>query len=281
MDFALVAEGDGADGRHIRIDPSKPLILKVKRGDLPGGEIAVGMKDDKPFLDNRSSAQCAVNGIDKAAALLADGDHLQLGALRFKVVCVSPLDVVEPTAPVPPASTATDSDRHRQQRRISASRLTAIEPPASASGLLKRVSSAFSGRAEKQRLEELEGERRAALVEAGRRSLADGSAFGLPPAAMASLQRGKSTTISPDELAGFARWRDDRQRLVRLDAEIAALRQALGLGSDPDAVILIAPTLKSDERQKTERAFATMDAVGTQEIDEAPANQPQRALRRR
>jgi len=69
--------------------------------------------------------------------------------------------------------------------------------------------------------------------------------------------------------------------LVRLDAEIAALRQALGLGSDPDAVILIAPTLKSDERQKTERAFATMDAVGTQEIDEAPAGQPQRPLRRR
>jgi hypothetical protein len=261
MEFALESE---EDGKRVRIDPVKPLILKVKRGDQPGGEIAVGMKDGRPFLDNRSSAQCLVNDIDRAAALLAAGDHLQLGALRFRVVATAgQLDVVEPSAHAAPAASSTD----RPQRRISASRLAAVEPQTQSSGLLKRVSAAFSGRAEKQRLDELEGERRSALIEAGRRSLADGTALGLPPDTLARLQRGQSVTLQPGDLIGFTRWREDRQRLVRLDAEIAALRQALGLGPDPDAVVLVTPTLKSDERAKVERAYATMDAVGTQPMD--------------
>ena len=264
MEFALESE---SDGKQTRIDPAKPLVLKVKRGDQPGGEIVVGIKDGQPFLDNRSSAQCLVNDIDRAASLLAPGDHLQFGALRFRVVTVGgQLEVVEPTAQ--PRPMATDSDRQRQQRRISASRLTSIEPQPSASGLLKRVSTAFSGRAEKQRLEELEVERRGALVEAGRRSLADGSAFGLSTEVMTALSRGQTVTLRPEQCQTLARWREDRKRLVRLDAEIAALRQALGLGADPDAVILTNPTLQSDESQKTDRAFATMDAVGTRELDQ-------------
>lgn len=270
MEFALESDDDG---KRVRIDPVKPLLLKVKRGDLPGGEIAVGMKDGRPFLDNRSSAQCQVNGCDKAAAILAPGDQLQLGALRFRVVALTgSIDVVEPSAhpqpgvAIPPPANA-ESDRHRQQRRISASRMAAIEQPTQGSGLLKRVSAAFSGRAERQRLDELEAERRTALLEAGRRSLGDGSALGIPPEAFSKLQRGQPVTLQPAELEGFARWREDRQRLVRLDAEIAALRQALGLGPDPDAVVLVAPTLKSDEKAKVERAYATMDAVGTQPME--------------
>lgn len=262
MEFALESE---SDGKQVRIDPSKPLILKVKRGDQAGGEIVVGIKEGQPFLDNRSSAQCLVNDIDRTASLLAPGDHLQLGALRFRLIGLgSQPDVVEPAARQLPAT--TDSDRQRQQRRISASRLTAIEPQPSASGLLKRVSAAFSGRAEKLRLDELEAERRSALVEAGRRSLADGSAFGLTAEVMAALSRGQAVTLRPEQLQTLPRWREDRKRLVRLDAEIAALRQALGLGADPDAVILTNPTLHSDELQKTDRAFATMDAVGTREL---------------
>ncbi len=280
MEFALESENDG---RQVRIDPSQPLILKVKRGDQPGGEIAVGIKDGQPFLDNRSTAQCLVNDIDRAASLLSVGDHLQLGALRFRVVVLpGQLDVVEPSAHPPVA--ASDSDRQRQQRRISASRMAAVEPPPSASGLLKRVSAAFSGRAEKQRMDELEAERRLALVEAGRRSLADGSAFGLPADVISALGRGQSVTLRPEQAPHLSRWREDRQRLVRLDAEIAALRQALGLGPDPDAVILVTPKLKSDELVKTERAFATMDAVGTQELDEEPdqpGNTPVKRLQRR
>jgi hypothetical protein len=266
MEFALESE---SDGKQVRIDPDRPLILKVRRGDQSGGEITVGIKDGQPFLDNRSTAQCVVNDIDRAAAILAHGDHLQLGALRFRVVALSgQLDVVEPAAHPPHAT--SDSDRQRQQRRISASRMSAIEPQPSSSGLLKRVSAAFGGRVEKHRLEELEAERRSALIEAGRRSLADGSAFGLPSDTINALGRDQSVTIRPGQTPHLARWREDRQRLVRLDAEIAALRQTLGLGPDPEAVILVPPQLKSDELAKTERAFATMDAVGTQELEEAP-----------
>lgn len=273
MEFALESADDG---KRVRIDPAKPLVLKVKRGDQPGGEIVVGLKDGRPFLDNRSSAACQVNGADRAAAILQAGDHLQLGALRFTVIgTAGQIDVVEPA----PAKPGSDSDRHRQQRRISASRMAAIEQPTQSSGLLKRVSAAFSGRAERQRLEELEVERRAALIEAGRRSLADGTALGIPGEALARLQRGQAATLQPAELEGFARWREDRQRLVRLDAEIAALRQALGLGPDPEAVVLVAPRLRSDEQAKVERAYATMDAVGTQPM-EGGSEPDLRSLRR-
>ena len=175
--------------------------------------------------------------------------------------------MVEPVAQQRPPATTTDSDRQRQQRRISASRLTSIEPQPSSSGLLKRVSAAFSGRAEKLRLDELEAERRNALVEAGRRSLADGTALGLPTEILATLSRGQAVSLRPEQCKTLTNWREDRKRLVRFDAEIAALRQALGLGADPDAVILISPTLHSDELVKIDRAFATMDAVGTRELD--------------
>jgi hypothetical protein len=268
MEFALES---AADGKRLRLDPAKPLVLAVKRGDQSGGEIVVGIKDGRPFLDNRSTASCQVNDLDRAAAALQPGDRLQLGALRFILVAIGEPDVVEP------ARSAPSSDRQpAAQRRISASRMAAVEPASNqSSGLLKRVSAAFSGRAEKQRLEELETERRKALLDAGRRSLGEGGAFGIAADDLARLQRGQSATIDPARLPGLQRWREDRQRLVRLDAEIAALRQALGLGADPEAVILVAPTLKSDEKAKLERAFATMDAVATQELaGEQPAKPP-------
>lgn len=270
MAFALIA---AADGRRLTVEPDRPVVLKVKRGDQSGGEIVVGIKDGRPYLDNRSTAMCSVNGIERAAAALAAGDELQLGALAFRLdgPPAEP-EVVEP-APIRPS---TDSDRIRQQRRISASRMAAIEPTSQSSGLLKRVSAAISGRAERQRLEQIEAERRAVLIEAGRLALSEGSSLGLSAESVAALNRGKQVTLRPAQLAGLARWRDDRQRLVRLDAEIAALRQALGLGADPDAVILTTPRLRSDEQAKVERAYATMDAVGTQEMDGDAADPPTR-----
>lgn len=293
MEFALEA---ASDGRRIRIKTQEPLLLKVKRGNQPGGEIAVGMKDGQPFLDNRSSAVCQVNGIERAAFLLKPGDELQLGAQCFRLVQLGhDIEVIEPAVAAPAVATpvaakpapaqTNDSDRQRQQRRISASRMASVEAPANAtSGLLKMVSSAFTGRAEKQRLDQLETERRAALVVAGRRSLSDGTALGLPGRVMAQLQRGQAVTLRAEDLDGLARWREERQGLVRLDAEIAALRQTLGLGPDHDAVVLSTPTLRSSELAKDERAFATMDAVGTQMLDPPPAAPPMRqapARRRR
>ncbi|MEK7414326.1 MAG: hypothetical protein AAB263_13505 [Planctomycetota bacterium] len=300
MQYALEAL---ADGKQLRIDPAQPLSLKVKRHNQPGGEILVGLKDGKLYLDNRSTATCMVNDVQKAAAALAQGDRLQLGTSAFMVVAiqaVTDVEVVEPRTgsgepakraqptpppvpmtamyrtpaggtkvptPTPAAKPSSDSDQLRNQRRISASRLTAVEPTSTqSSGLLKRMSAAFTGRNERQRLEQLEQERRAALIESGRRSLGDGGGFGLPPDAMSKLQNDEAVILTQADLAGLSQWRTDRQRLVRLDAEIAALRQALFLGPDPDAVLLTTPTLRSDERVKTDRAFATMDEIGTQEL---------------
>lgn len=283
------------DGRRVRLDPDKAILLKVRRAGHPGGEIAVGIKDGKPFLDNRSEAVCMVNGIERAAALLSPGDQLQLGAQQFRLIGLDgDVEVVEPQvdprAERAPDPAATDSDRQRNQRRISASRMASIDggQQTGASGLLKRVSAAFSGRAEKSRLDQLEAERRDALLQAGRRSLGDGSALGIPATVMSQLQRGGTVRLDAKELEGLATWREDRQRLVRLDAEIAALRQALGLGPDPDAVVLTTHVLRSTELAKVERAFATMDEVGTS-LDEnappppAPAPPPRRSgpLRRR
>lgn len=297
MQYALEAL---TDGKQLRIDPSQPLTLKVKRGNQPGGEITVGVKDGKLYLDNRSTATCMVNEIQKAAASLHQGDRLQLGTMAFIVVAIqsgNDLEVVEPRAttggaaskppavpmtamyrapsaaaanrtPAPEAPrSSSDSDRQRHQRRLSASRLTAVESNSTqSSGLLKRMSAAFSGRNERQRLEQLEQERRTALAESGRRSLGDGGGFGFSTEAMSLLQNGESVTIKAEDLDGLAQWRSDRQRLVRLDAEISALRQVLFLGPDPDAVLLTTPVLRSDENVKTDRAFATMDEVGTQDI---------------
>jgi hypothetical protein len=273
MEYALEAL---PDGRRIRLEPDHPLVLTVRRGADASGSITVGVKDGKPYLDNRSNATCTVNGVEHVAALLAMGDELHLGNRTFRVVSLAPasqrsplpeigeVDVVEPQAQ---ATAAATSETARQQRRISASRMVPVEPQPSGSNILRKVSSVFSGRAERGRLEQLENERRVALAEAGRRSLQDGGPFGIPAAAMRLLMSGQAATVRPQDCENFQRWRDDRQRLVRLDAEIAALRAALNLGPDPDAVVLTAPSLRSDDLAHEERVYATMDDVGTQPIE--------------
>ncbi|MDW8373550.1 MAG: hypothetical protein RMM29_07905 [Planctomycetota bacterium] len=269
MGFVLICE---SDGRRFPLLPGKAVVLRVRRGDQLGGEITIGVREGHPYLDNRSGVPCLVNDIERSSAELAVGDRLCCGQLRLSVAVEGQPAEQPAPAPVPPASSSVQeqggaprSDRH--QRRISASRLSPLSPQAGNTNMFKRVSAVFNGRAERQRLEQLEAERRAALLEAGRRSLADGSALGLPPEAMLALAHGQPVTLTPEQLSGFAQWREDRQRLVRLDAEIAALRQSLGLGPDPEAVILATPPLRSDEQQKLNRAFATMDVTGTQELE--------------
>lgn len=271
MGLTLVCD---RDGRRFPVQPGRPLVLRIRRGDQPAGEVTIALRDGKLCLDNRSGVPCLVNDVERTLAPLHAGDRVRCGQLALRVVeeaapasGAQPESATAAQAPVaaPQAKDSSSSDRQRHQRRISASRMSAVaEPPQT--GLLKRVSTALTGRADRQRLEQLEAERREALLEAGRRSLADGTALGLPPEAMLALAHGQPVTIVPELLTGFARWREDRQRLVRLDAEIAALRQSLGLGPDPGAVILAAPPLRSDEQEKLERAFTTLDAVATQDL---------------
>lgn len=185
----------------------------------------------------------------------------------------APVDPASDTATefkAPPASTPSsdDSDRQRQTRRISASRLTAVEP-AQREGLLSKVGKVFGRRDDRhQRLANLETDRAALLAEAGRHALGQGGSLGLPEKVVAALLAGGTVTIASADLSpgDLERWRTQRQRMVLMDAEIAALRKALGLGSDPQMHQQSSPTLRSDQKAMQERAFATLDGLSTDEL---------------
>ncbi len=183
-----------------------------------------------------------------------------------------------PRSPAEPAATS-ESDRQRQSRRISASRLTAVEP-AQREGLLSKVGKVFGRRDERhQRLAELEANRATLLAEAGRHALGAGGSLGLPEKAIATLLAGGTVTVSTADLspADLERWRAQRQRMVLLDAEIAALRRALGLGSDPQMHQQSSPTLRPDQKAMQDRAFATLDGLSTDELSRADAQDDQAA----
>lgn len=162
----------------------------------------------------------------------------------------------------------SDSDRQRQSRRISASRLTAVEP-AQREGLLTKVGKVFGRKDERhQRLADLEANRAALLAEAGRHALGSGGSLGLPEKTVQTLVSGGTITVSAADLsqADLERWRAQRQRMILLDAEIAALRKALGLGSDPQMHQQSSPTLRPDQKAMQDRAFATLDGLSTDEL---------------
>lgn len=176
--------------------------------------------------------------------------------------------VIEP--PITGKSTS-ESDRHRRRRSISASMHSVVEPPRKT--ILNRVSSVFSAktRSERVREEDLQTERHQLLEEAGRQVLA-AHALGLPDQAFSDLLAGRTVTIRPEEIsrAPLERWRELTERVALLDAEIAAVRQTLGLGPDLGAVRLTAPHARDDLKQREERVFATLDALTTQELGPDP-----------
>jgi hypothetical protein len=171
---------------------------------------------------------------------------------------------------------SSESDRQRQSRRISASRLSAVEP-AQKQGLLSIVSKAFGRRDERhQRLTELETARAELLAEAGRHALGAGGSLGLPEKAVSTLLAGGTVSLSANDLsqADLGRWRAQRQRMVLLDAEIAALRRALGLGSDLQLHVQSSPTARPDQKAMQNRAFATLDGLATDELPRDGATLP-------
>lgn len=173
-----------------------------------------------------------------------------------------------PAAREAQGSSTSDSDRQRQSRRISASRLTAVEP-AQREGLLSKVGKVFGRRDERhQRLADLEASRAALLAEAGRHALGAGGSLGLPEKAVQALLSGGSVTVGAGDLSqtDLERWRAQRQRMILLDAEIAALRKALGLGSDPQMHQQSSPTLRPDQKAMQDRAFAALDGLSTDEL---------------
>jgi hypothetical protein len=175
-------------------------------------------------------------------------------------------------APAAPAAGATtsESDRMRHSRRISASRLTAVEPAGSGrEGLLSKVGRVFGRRDERyQRLDELQAERIERLAEAGRLVLSPGLGLGLGEAVVAALLQGQRVTLGASDCSttGLEQWRSLRKRMDLMDAEIAALRHTLGMGPDPTTTLPQSPTLRVDDRRQQERAFAALDGLSTDEL---------------
>ena len=209
--------------------------------------------------------------LDSSFAIPGKGDRL-VGESTSELVA----EMSETDAHTPVAS-PSESDRYRQSRRISASRLAAIEPAPSKS-FLSKVSKVFSRKDDReQRLELLEAQRKALLIEAGRVALGPGGSMGLPSQAVKTLLAGGAISLKAADLlpADLDRWRGQRQQMVLLDAEIAALRRSMGLGQDPIAHNDQAPPLRTDQKAQQERAFASMDGMSTDELSFAEeANKP-------
>lgn len=165
----------------------------------------------------------------------------------------------------------------RSRRRISASSISSIDAPptnaAGSGGIIGKVTRVFRRRAsdddhnERDRLQELEDQRHDLLADAGRLSLSRWGGMGLPQDLLARLSRGESVVLG---LADCSRpeieaWRTRQRQLAHLDAEIAAIRQELGLGSDP-ALPVAQLTLGTEARALENRAFLASDALLTEDL---------------
>ena len=177
---------------------------------------------------------------------------------------------VSPEASEPLVLGKANSDSDRRRRSISASMPAMVEPPRKT--MLDRVSSVFSAkkRSQRSREESLQLERHHLLEEAGRQVL-NAQAFGLPEEVFSDLLAGRTVIIRPEEITRTAleRWRELTQRLALLDAEIATVRLALGLGPDLGAVRFV-PRARIDLKQREESVFAALDALRTQEFGPDP-----------
>jgi hypothetical protein len=237
----------------------EPMVIEL-RDDGPDEP-----KQNEPKLDVLKMAEQTANDLSSAPAAPAQFDEDAETAEHPRGKSTSERES---------ARASHDSDRYRQSRRISASRLAAIDP-APKQGLLSKVTKVFQRKDEReQKLALLESQRKALLVEAGRHALGPGGSIGLPDSMVKSLLSGGSVTIRPNDLlpADLERWRFQRQQMILLDAEIAALRRALGLGQDPRQHNEQAPPSRADQRALQERAFARMDGTATDELLPQPAN---------
>lgn len=278
-----------------------PMVCAVCDARIPGGTrsggvwsdgernicarcLAKGVKPDhlpRPFAPVSPSAITPVGGSpvlrDEPSSSSSSTSHLLAG------VPDSATDSTAEIKPPPGAadqSSSAESDRQRQSRRISASRLSAVEP-AQREGLLSKVGKVFGRRDERhQRLADLEADRAALLAEAGRHALGHGGSLGLPEKIVAALLAGSTVTVTGADLsqADLERWRAQRQRMVLLDAEIAALRKALGLGSDNQMHQQSSPTLRPDQKAMQDRAFATLDGLSTDELSRPELKAPEGAI---
>jgi hypothetical protein len=273
-----------------------PAAVKVEAPAAPAKTAAT-----QPPPAGKSAASSKAPAAPRPAAAMTSSDIVEPTAAAANVPTETHArsSSPSPSAAGPGVAGSSESDRMRHSRRISASRLTAVEPASGREGLFSKVGRVFGRRDERfQRLEDLENDRIRLLAEAGRHALGSGGGLGLPESALNALLQGHGVTVRAEDLSttDLERWRSQHQRMGLLDAEISALRRSLGLGQDPGSQLQPAPDLRPDQKHQQERAFATLDGMSTDELGggietrapaagvEAPlasASARQRATRRR
>ena len=189
-----------------------------------------------------------------------------------------PLDIAAPP-PERPRRRHSDSGE-RSQRRISASSPAATQapPPSSGGGLIGKVTRVFRRRGnggdgdqdERRRLQELQSRRDELLYTAGRNALTQQGGLGLPEDVLVHLgQQGQILlTLEQCNTAILQQWRQQQRELAHLDAEIMAIRQALGEGEDEATASASRPqvTLRTEAKHMEDRAFMASDALLTEDL---------------
>jgi hypothetical protein len=270
MALALrVDPADGAPERLLKPAPGRPAVITVRHGSDTDGRISMACDGEALRITNHSRMRLLVNDAETTDAVIRPGDRVVVGRMLMTVIEISAEDagtaVVAASAPEPPGPAPIPSSAvsDRQRKRISASKLAALDPKPA--GFMKRMTSAITNRADAKRLEELDAERNELLREAGRLSLSD--RLGLSPRAVAAVIAGAQVHLGPADVnrAVLDRWRQLRTRVVELDTEISAIRQGLGLGPDPGTVLAL-PQGPRARQAVQERTFETMDRTETEEL---------------
>ena len=257
MTLAVEFETGPAPGRRLRVEEGQPRSLRVLYQGQEAGQVVFEIQHGRLRMHNRSGRPVTVNGNAMEQADLEPGDRLMIG--KDSAVVVLDEDTTQ----------AASTDSQRRRRAISAE---GVAPSASSGrqGLITRVSTALATRAERGREEELQRQRLELLTQVGRRAL-EGERFGLPAAAMQDLLAGRSVRLDPANVDRQAMdwWRQARDRLALIDAEIGVLRKIVGLPPDPGAAT--PPVIRQDLRKQEERTYQALDNLATQNLETLPA----------
>ena len=312
MVFRLEMVGGVEPGRMLPILVDRPRVFHIGGQDLDAGVVEVSLNEGMCMVKNSSLRPVLVNGEERQVATLADGDLLRIGMDEFRVLrdaeepvtcgfcqaCCLPQESwsdgqehlcaiclasgtipvvprssegIEVGASLAPAQLPVRSISDRRRRVISATMPAQI---ASKPGLLTRLSGVFSQRHRRHREVALRQERRHLLEEIGRLALS-GSLFGLEEHQVVALQSGRGLNVPPNSQPrkSLERWRELRERVNLIDAEITAVRRQLGLGPDPETS-LGRCELRAGVKGREERVYATLDAMETNDyllaVEEPP-----------
>lgn len=290
-------------GKQVVLTGGKPLQLEVRKAGGSAGMLAFAASPQGLMFTNSSPVDSQVNGTIKRHAVLVNGDQVRVGKMLFEACLEGDLSeltatgdgkdetapnleaLIDEPSPTPgsgkQATVAyqrppiapddpTPSAGNRVSRRISASRMAAVDlPEPQREGLFSKVGKVFKRKDEGDaRLAQLEEERCQLLQFAGRLALERVGGFGLPRDLLQRLGSGQQVSLDPGDLAPGERetFRRHIELLAYLDAEISARRDELGLGPDPSIRAMRNIPLQTEHAERQESAFQAMDSINTDEL---------------